>query len=397
MIILNAPGGGATQGIKEFLQSRDENAIECQVVFPSHPNKEQQEWMKKHGVKMHVVPLFWWNSLRGLPLPFRLWLFLRHNLGSAFRLFPLWRICRIIKQEKIDMVYSGSILVIEGALAAKLSRVKHLWHIKETFGSAGRVKFFMPDKWLQRLMLGFSNHIICMSDYIRSHFGSKADHHKISVIPDGVTLERASSEEVKQFRQSLGVPEGSFVVGMVASLTAVWKNHMLFVEMAKVLTEKRQDIHFMIFGREPRRFKNPAYNRPYANFQKIRNRVELLGLDPYISWAGQHNNISLMMSSMDVLVHPCFEEPFGRVALEAMAAGTPVIGPSKGGVGETVINNKTGFLVEEPLAEKFAEQILKLIADPVQVKTLGQNAVQHVQKNFSQAAHNAALAKLMHA
>lgn len=75
-------------------------------------------------------------------------------------------------------------------------------------------------------------------------------------------------------------------------------------------------------------------------------------------------------------------EPLGLVALEAMACGVPVVGVCEGGVAETVVDGVTGVLVaRDPQA--FAAAVLSLLNDPFRRQQLGEQAQQHVARNWT--------------
>jgi glycosyltransferase involved in cell wall biosynthesis len=66
----------------------------------------------------------------------------------------------------------------------------------------------------------------------------------------------------------------------------------------------------------------------------------------------------------DIFVFPpIWDEGFGLPPVEAMAAGTPVVGTRSGGLQETVIDGETGFLVEKNDPQALAQQILRLLTD----------------------------------
>jgi glycosyltransferase involved in cell wall biosynthesis len=78
---------------------------------------------------------------------------------------------------------------------------------------------------------------------------------------------------------------------------------------------------------------------------------------------------------------PIFE-PFGIVPLEAMACGTPVVGIKEGGVQESIVDQKTGFLVERN-PSKFADAILRLLDDSNLATTFGRNGREYVAQNWT--------------
>jgi glycosyltransferase involved in cell wall biosynthesis len=81
-------------------------------------------------------------------------------------------------------------------------------------------------------------------------------------------------------------------------------------------------------------------------------------------------------------VYAPFAEPFGLVPLEAMACGKPVVAVSEGGVSESVVDGKTGFLAPRDAAV-FAEAVDRLWTDPPLAARLGAQARQHVLENWS--------------
>ena len=82
-----------------------------------------------------------------------------------------------------------------------------------------------------------------------------------------------------------------------------------------------------------------------------------------------------------------YNEPFGLAPVESMACGTPVLAVDEGGYKETVINNKTGWLLPRNPKE-FAARLTQLIKYPELINKMGENGRKHVIKNFTWAKHN---------
>jgi glycosyltransferase involved in cell wall biosynthesis len=83
-----------------------------------------------------------------------------------------------------------------------------------------------------------------------------------------------------------------------------------------------------------------------------------------------------------LLVYAPVLEPFGLVALEAMACNTAVVGVNEGGVQESVLHGQTGLLVERDLVQ-FAEAVQYLLCDPELAALYGKNGRQHVLNNWT--------------
>jgi len=89
------------------------------------------------------------------------------------------------------------------------------------------------------------------------------------------------------------------------------------------------------------------------------------------------------MSELDVLVHTSDFESFGRVAVEAMAAGRPVVGMAGGGVREIVIDEVTGLLSPPGHAELLAANIRRLAEDRELRTRLGVNGRARAQSEYT--------------
>src|SRR5207247_6820038 len=113
----------------------------------------------------------------------------------------------------------------------------------------------------------------------------------------------------------------------------------------------------------PRR-GSPAHNAPWRRYRRLVEQARSLGLEKRATIGVFCPDIVQMMEAVDVLVHPCDIEPFGRVAIEAMAARRPVVGPCRGGIAESVVHGETGLLVPPDDVMAFAEATAVLAADP---------------------------------
>lgn len=118
---------------------------------------------------------------------------------------------------------------------------------------------------------------------------------------------------------------------------------------------------------------------------RIENMVRELGIAAQVSFAGRigHDRLPLYYTAADVCVIPSHYEPFGLVAIEAMACGTPVVASNVGGLKFTVVPDETGLLVPPQEAAAFAKAIERILTDDLWVHKLRQQASARVQQNFS--------------
>ncbi|NDJ60754.1 MAG: glycosyltransferase family 4 protein, partial [Chloroflexi bacterium] len=188
LYVLNAVGGGASLGIYEML--RTQPAIEAFAVVPG-------------GNVDSIRPLF--SDIRTIPLPTwnipveagwerRAAMTLGQRRRGIGPTSSIQAIRDAIRAWNIDLVHTGTSLNRTGALAARMSGVPHIWHIKETIGHNNRVQFPLSDAKLIEYINHLSDRVVVMSEYIGAIF-RQHNTPNLSVIPDGVELTPYVSEQ----------------------------------------------------------------------------------------------------------------------------------------------------------------------------------------------------------
>ncbi|MEK7562256.1 MAG: glycosyltransferase, partial [Patescibacteria group bacterium] len=142
-----------------------------------------------------------------------------------------------------------------------------------------------------------------------------------------------------------------------------------WLSVNRLIGNKRIDMQLKAFAKIPDEkliivgsYENSSHFEAYANFcRKIKPKnVQML------SWISEKELTDLYANCKGFLT-TAIDEDFGMTPVEAMASGKPVIAPNEGGYKETIINNKTGFLIDKINEEKLARAIKKLS------ETLGKN------------------------
>jgi glycosyltransferase involved in cell wall biosynthesis len=119
--------------------------------------------------------------------------------------------------------------------------------------------------------------------------------------------------------------------------------------------------------------------------QRIDQLVKELGVAEQTRFAGLvgHDILPLYYTAADVCVIPSYYEPFGLVAIEAMACGTPVVASDVGGLRFTVVPEETGLLVPPQNVDAFSGAIARVLSDEIWAMKLRKQAYSRVQENFS--------------
>ncbi|MBE9226968.1 glycosyltransferase family 1 protein [Phormidium sp. LEGE 05292] len=130
---------------------------------------------------------------------------------------------------------------------------------------------------------------------------------------------------------------------------------------------------------------------PHSEGDREDERIKLLAqkleLTENILFTGRlnHDILPFYYAAADVCVVPSYYEPFGLVAIEAMACGTPVVASNVGGLKFTVIPEETGLLVPPHDVAGFAAAIDRILTDDVWAKKIRKQASLRVRHNFSWA------------
>lgn len=119
--------------------------------------------------------------------------------------------------------------------------------------------------------------------------------------------------------------------------------------------------------------------------ERIESIVNELGMKHLTFFPGRvsQEDLPLYYAAADVCVVPSHYEPFGLVAIEAMASGTPVVASDVGGLQFTVVPEETGLLAPPKDVEAFSTAIDRIITDPQWGDKLGQGGRQRVISKFS--------------
>jgi glycosyltransferase involved in cell wall biosynthesis len=128
--------------------------------------------------------------------------------------------------------------------------------------------------------------------------------------------------------------------------------------------------------------------------RELEQRVERLGLASRVKFLGWVDDLRSVMEHWDVFVLPSLEEGFPIAALEAMAAGLPVVASAVGGVPELIEDGKTGWLVPPRDVEALASRVGLLLNDPERRQEMAAAAQARVRDQFSLAQMTESFGKL---
>ena len=216
--------------------------------------------------------------------------------------------------------------------------------------------------------------VICCSDYMISHvrwaFGLPPD--KLVMVPNGVNFEAYAAEnkeDLSQFRNRFALPQEKIVL-FVGRLVHEKGAHVLVNAVPKVL--QKVNAKFVIVGN--------GYMR-----DQLSDLVRGMGLAHKVMFTGFVDDETLrkLQKCADVSVVPSLFEPFGIVALEAMAAGSPLVVSDTGGLSEIVSHEVDGVKVYAGNPDSLSWGITRVLTDQGFANRLRANAYRKVQEKYN--------------
>lgn len=280
-------------------------------------------------------------------------------------LVRLLQLRRLILRQDVSLVYANTFIAFNALLAARLARRPAIAHVREVLIDYPRC--------IRRVLIWivsrYSQHIIANSQFTASSF-SETVRPKVTVVHNGIDCQGYQASAAKA--NPSAVPEVSasdFVIGCISQLIPL-KNIELAIRTMACLAQKSLPMKMLIIGDGPLR-------------PQLERHTRQLNLSKYITFVPYRQNILDYTSRFDVYLHTCPTEGFGRIFLEIMALGKPVVAPASGAALEIIRDGQTGFLVQGNDPEHYAEKIELLFADKSLREQMGREGRQRVETHFA--------------
>jgi glycosyltransferase involved in cell wall biosynthesis len=281
---------------------------------------------------------------------------------SPFRdLVATVRLARLIRRERPDILHTHTAKAgTVGRVAALLAGgrrppiVVHTFHghvLRGYFGPLRTWFFRQLERWLAR----HTTALIAVSPQVRDDLVALgvAPAERFVVVRLGVELgERVTGEQDgrTESRRYLGIGPERFAVGWIGRMTPVKRTDDVLVAF-KQLRETGVDAVLCLVGDGP--------DRP-----QLEQRAHELGVIRDTLFLGYQEDVAPFYAAFDALILPSSNEGTPVSAIEALAAGRPVVATRVGGVPDVVQEGEDGFLVEPGATDDLAERLARLAREP---------------------------------
>ncbi len=294
--------------------------------------------------------------------------------GRGFSFRNLLRLIFLIRAMNIKVVHvQRHRLMIYAAIASQITGVRVIYTVRLTSVLRNRKR-----KIAFRLAVRNLSRIICVSRDVAKSLeeATKMSNLPLEIIHNGIDINQYNLSTIDKYeaRQKFGLPEKSFIFGIIARLRKAKDHPTLIKAFSKFLRLQKPDAHLVIVGDGPLE----SELKFLASDLDAAGRILFLGrIKP--------TEVPVMLKAFDVFVHPSIREGLPMAVLEAMSAGLPVISNECPPILEILgADGKYGIVCPSKDEDALAEALEKVynMSEEELIK-LGQIGRQRIIENFS--------------
>jgi glycosyltransferase involved in cell wall biosynthesis len=240
---------------------------------------------------------------------------------------------------------------------------------------------FLPKKYGLRLLYRLASRLVsglvAVSDQVQTQIVEtiRPPRDRVHTIRNGVDTAlyehdaQGASSTRSSVRSELGLTADAFLIATVGRLEEP-KGHRYLIAATEAVVSRSPGMHVLLIGDGELR-------------EELQEQVNKLELGDRVHFLGSRLDVPRLLEASDLFVLPSLWEGLPMALLEAMASGKPSVATAVSGTKLVMIPHETGLLVPPRDAQKLAEAILELVADPERAKAMGLAARQRVLREFS--------------
>jgi len=190
----------------------------------------------------------------------------------------------------------------------------------------------------------------------------------IEVVPNGVDITPLRQSIQPFSRRELGIPDNAIVLIYTGRLGPE-KNLIFLLRSVSGVLQAFDHVFLLLVGDGPER-------------ENLEDRVKYMGINSRVHFVGMvpHEEIYTYLVGADAFVTASVTEVHPLSVIEAMAAGLPVLGIDSPGIGDTIEDGISGYLVHDEDLAAFTAKLVRLISEDQRRKMMGSQARQEAEK-----------------
>jgi glycosyltransferase involved in cell wall biosynthesis len=335
---------GAERALLEGVRAVASEQISIHVVAPSQG--ALTEAIASLGVPVSFIRYGWWMSPKGWRSPY-------YRAANGARNLLGWRaVSRFLRTLKPDLVITNTLVIPIWAMASKKLGIPHVWFLHES-GDAEGDTFDLGSRWTFKLVDDLSLLVIVNSRAAENSLRRFVPAEKIRLASYAVETPDING------RKTNSAPLSLALVGRVSAN----KGQAEAIEAMSLLVRKNLNVHLKIIGDTDSKFSRDLRRRAGEN--DLARKVEFL---PFSDNPFQH------LSDTDLALMCSHKETFGRVTVEAMKMGKPVVGAAIDATRELIRDGWNGLLYEPGNVNDLADKISTLYHDRATLAVMGERA-----------------------
>jgi len=276
------------------------------------------------------------------------------------------RLRRWMRKNDIQVVYANTINAVLGCFAAALAGIRTVWHIREV-----KPKNAILTK-IAGIIINWISSEAVFNSYATMNAFKQRKSLRWHVVYNGIETNHPFKN--KEF-------SSHFVAGFAGQM-ADHKKPERFLHVFSRLKSRAPNVRAIMAGDGPM-------------LPKLRSMAEKLKIGDDIRFTGYLSDLDSFYSTIDVLILTSDRESFGRVVLEAMGHGRPVVAAAVGGVSELVEEGKTGYLVAADDIDAYCQKILFLKNHPETCRRMAEAAYRRVSERFCKSLYQRRLIRIL--
>ena len=312
------------------------------------------------------------NNIEFKVIPFTLDV---HQISKRFQFFDNFlRFCfnvviacylaPIVYLHKVSLIHTNSSVIFLGSLVSLLTGRKHIWHIREfVFEDYGLKYNFGKSSF--KFLAERAATMVCISKSI----------HKKRIIDTGISthspvIYNGLVEHQKNRYSRNGIRKVP-VIGIVGIIDPA-KDQFTAIKAVNILIKKNKNVILQIVG-------NVGSNE---YFEVLKKYIKDEGIDEQIKFVGFSKDIDTIFKNLDVSLMCSHHEALGRVTIESMMNGVPVVAYGAEGTNEIIEGEKTGLIYYGD-ESSLAVQLDRILLDEDLYRQISKQALEHVVNNFT--------------
>jgi len=294
------------------------------------------------------------------------------DLPAVFHFFIyVAKIRKFVNMNNIDVIFTNSLKsFFYGSFVSLFTRKPLVWYLHDILSSE---HFTFVARRLILILSSSADIILCISQAVKGSL-LRIDDKRCFVFYYPFDFKRlAADTDLNKIKSELGIGVDEKVISLIGRISP-WKGQDVFIKASSIVDRTFGKVRFLIvgdalFGEEE--YKNHLFDL-----------VKDLDVRDKIIFTGYRDDIGNILSISDIVVHTSTkEEPFGRIVIEAMASGKPVIATTRGGHRE-IMTAKMGMLIEPNDTRLLAEKISFLLSDSQAAESFGKEARETALRRF---------------